>query len=103
VLGQRYRATAYAQLATPRVATLAGARGGAGQVVIVGTADATKVTVNAAPTTSFVVASGTPLAAPGMSFEIMLDDGDLWQLFSAADGDDPSGPEITADKTIGRA
>jgi IgGFc binding protein len=100
VLGQRYRAVTYPQVATPRLLDTPGSRAGAGQIVIVGTQDRTAVTVRVSARASLGPEGGAPPTAPGGQFKLMLDDGDLFQLFSSAEGDDLTGSEITADKPV---
>ena len=100
VLGQQYRALTYPQVATPELLATPGARGGAGQIVIIGTQDQTSVTVTAPAHASFGPAGGTPAVAPGGHFELMLDDGDEYQIYSIEDGDDLTGAQITADKPV---
>jgi hypothetical protein len=100
-LGRRYRALTYKQLDTPRLAATAGARGGAGQIVVVGTQERTTVTVTA--TQRLVLGTGggaPPDIGPGGQFTVSLEDGDLLQLFSVHDGDDLAGTEIAGDKPI---
>jgi hypothetical protein len=111
-LGLSYMAMTYVQRVTPKVAAIAGARNGAGEILIVATQDATQVTITV-PATATV--SGLPLpAAPagdggtaadsgggrGAHFTVSLDDGDTYQLFSTNEGDDLSGTLIQTEKPI---
>jgi IgGFc binding protein len=100
VLGQRYRALTYPQVATPELLATPGARGGAGQIVIIGTADHTSVTVTAPALASFGPAGGTPVVAAGAKLPLMLDDGDEYEIFSIADGDDLTGALVESDKAV---
>jgi len=100
VLGQRYRALTYPQDGTPEVLATPGARNGAGQIVILGTADGTIVTVTAPANASFGPAGGNPVVKAGGQFQVTLDDGDEYQIFSIADGDDLTGTQIEADKPV---
>jgi hypothetical protein len=100
VLGLRYRALTFVQAATPRLLDTPGARGGAGQVVIVGTRDRTMVTVTAPAKSALGPDDGVPAVPSGGQFTLALGDGDLFQLFSEHDDDDLTGMEIKADKPI---
>jgi hypothetical protein len=98
VLGTRYRALTYAQVATPQLQNTPGSRGGAGQVVLVGTADDTHVTISPSATANLGPDAGLPPPDPvdnGVHFT--LDEGDLFTLFSNRDGADLSGTEISSD------
>ncbi|HEX4404207.1 MAG TPA: IgGFc-binding protein [Polyangia bacterium] len=100
VLGRRYRALTYVQVATPMITVTTGAMHGAGQLVIVGTQDATTVTIS--PTVAAQLGSVPGASPPAKDGSVMLtlEDGDLFQLFSTADGADLSGTQIAADKPI---
>jgi hypothetical protein len=101
VLGLRYRAMTFVQTATPRLVETPGSRNGAGQIAIVGTRAQTKVTVTAGAKGSFGPEGGAPIPTPPKaSFDLMLDDGDVFQLFGIHDGEDLTGAEIAADKPI---
>jgi hypothetical protein len=100
VLGQRYRAVTYPQVATPRLLETPGSRAGAGQIVIIGTQDRTSVTLRPPPGVLLGPAGGAPAPDQSGQFKLMLEDGDLFQLFSSKDGDDLTGTEITADNPI---
>jgi hypothetical protein len=104
VLGQRYRAIAYKEDPTPRLLASAakGSHGGAGQIVIVATADHT--TVNVTPSATATIEN--PGADGGVSGSLMplppivLDEGEYAQLYGASDGSNLSGTAITADHPI---
>jgi hypothetical protein len=95
VLGTDYMAITYKQVNTAKVMEVAGSRGGAGEIGIVATQDGTHVTVTASATAPL----GFAAEAPG-PVSLTLDDGDLYQLFSAGEGEDLSGSTIAADKPI---
>lgn len=99
-LGRHYRAVAYPQVSTPRLSATPGARGGAGQIVVIGTQDDTLVTVTAPPGTPLSPAAGGPTIAPGGVFVLTVNEGDYYQLFSAQDGDDLTGTTIDADRPV---
>jgi hypothetical protein len=100
VLGTRYRAITYSQVATPELVATMGARGGAGQVVIVGAADGTQVTITPSMTSQLEPGAGVPPPGPDGKLHVTLDDGDLFTLFSDRDGADLTGSEISADHPI---
>jgi hypothetical protein len=100
VLGLHYMIMTYPQTNTPRVAQTAGSRDGAGQLIIVGTQDNTRVTFTLSNTASLDVAGGTPPLAPGGTTTLTLGDGDMYQIFSINDGDDLSGSRIDADHPV---
>ena len=91
-LGTSYQAMTYRQDATGDVGQTAGSRGGAGRVMIVGTQDGTTVTFTpAGPVTG---TSGGDLEA-GTSYTFALDDGDVLQIYSGAQGEDLTGATVT--------
>ncbi|HVU52701.1 MAG TPA: IgGFc-binding protein [Polyangia bacterium] len=100
VLGSRYRALTYGQAATPELQDTPGARGGAGQVVIVGTADGTHVTIAPSATADLGPGGGVPPPGPDGDLHLTLDDGDLFTLYSNRDGADLSGTEVSSDRPI---
>lgn len=100
VLGRRYRALTYEQTATPRLEETPGARGGAGQLVIVGSVDGTKVTISPSQTAALGPGSGAPPTGPDGKVHLVLDDGDLFTLYSSQDGADLSGTEVSADEPV---
>jgi len=100
VLGSRYRALTYGQVATPELQDTPGSRGGAGQLVVVGTADATHVTIAPSATANLGPGGGVPPPGPDGTLHLTLDDGDLFTLYSNRDGADLSGTEVSADRPI---
>jgi IgGFc binding protein len=99
-LGIHYMAITYPQVNTQRVMDTPGARAGAGQVIIVGTQDNTRVTFQVSAHASLGLAGGAPPRGPGGSFDIVLEEGDIYQIFSINDGDDLTGSEITSDLPV---
>jgi hypothetical protein len=100
VLGRRYRAIAYPQLATAQVVVEDSQRQGAGQLVIVGTQDHTSVTVTPPKDVLLGPAGGAPPAGANGTFKLVLDEGDYEQIYTSRDGDDLTGTEIVADKAV---
>ena len=95
ILGSHYLAMTYAQSATGTAVSAAGAPDGAGRVLIVGTEPRTTVNVKLSPNAA--------TAITGMDtnpFQFMLGDGDVFQLWTGADGEDLSGTDINADQPI---
>jgi hypothetical protein len=100
VLGARYRAIAYPQVATPELQATQGARGGAGQLVIVGTADGTHVTITPSATANLGPGDGVPPPGADGKLRLTIDDGDLFVLYSNRDGADLTGTEIAGDHPV---
>lgn len=95
VLASHYMVMTYAQSATGTPVSAVGAPDGAGRVLIVGTEPRTTVNVKLSP--------NAPTAVTGMDtnpFQLMLGDGDVFQLWTGADGEDLSGTDIRADQPI---
>jgi hypothetical protein len=85
-LGTQYMALTYPQINTPKIAAVPGSRGGAGQLAVVATEDGTRVTFK--------------LPSLDLPFDVTLDDGDLYQVYSSLEGQDLSGSEISANRPI---
>jgi hypothetical protein len=100
VLGARYRALTYGQVATPELQDTPGSRGGAGQLVVVGTADGTHVTITPSMTANLGPGGGVPPLGADGALRLTLDDGDLFTLYSNRDGADLSGTEVSADRSV---
>jgi len=93
-LGGLYRAMTYPQAATDDVQSIAGGRGGAARLIIIGTKDATDVTFTPVGTVTNGPNGMTfPAGAP---FSFTLDDGDVFQIYSGAEGEDLSGAAVSA-------
>ena len=100
VLGTRYRALTYGQIATPELQDTPGSRGGAGQLVVVGAADATHVTITPSATANLGPGGGVPPLGADGKLRLTLDEGDLFTLYSNRDGADLSGTEVSGDRPI---
>jgi hypothetical protein len=98
LLGVSYRAVTYPQLLQPKIAATGGSRGGAGRVVVVGLVSPTAVTFM--PSARALVDPLAPAAMPRTPVQFTLNDGDVFQIYSAEEGDDLTGSEITADGPI---
>jgi hypothetical protein len=100
VLGNRYRALTYGQVATPQLLRTKGSLGGAGQLVVVGTVNQTVVTIAPSTTAALGPGGGGPPPGPDGKVRVTLDDGDLFTLFSSRDGADLTGTEVSADQPV---
>jgi hypothetical protein len=99
-LGIDYMVMTYPQIATPQILATSGGRRGAGQVVIVATDSDTTVSFRTSLTAYAGPEGGAPATPPGHTFNLLLDDGDVYQVFSIADGDDLTGSRLTSNKPI---
>jgi hypothetical protein len=93
-LGGLYRAVTYPQAETDDVAATAGSRGGGARLIIVGTKDGTNVTFTPVRTLTNGP-NGTTFPA-GVPYPFTLDDGDVFQIYSGAAGEDLSGAVVSA-------
>jgi hypothetical protein len=99
-LGIDYRVVTYPQAATQAIAATPGSRGGAGRVLVVGTQMGTVIhfipfgPVSAAPTGGFA-----GLAAND-DYQVELDEGDVFQIYSGAENEDLTGGEVSAGAPI---
>jgi hypothetical protein len=99
VLGSQYMVMTYPQNATADVSAVAGSRGGAGQIIVVGTQDGTSASVQVSPHASVSGAAGTQDGGGGV-VAMLLDEGDVYQLYSLNEGDDLSGSTVVASKPV---
>jgi hypothetical protein len=84
-LGTDYRAVAYRQQTSPDVENALGSRGGAARVIVVGTHADTQVTLTPGG------------AAPDAgAFTVVLGDGDVYQIYTGAEGEDLTGMHISS-------
>ncbi len=96
-LGLSYQAVTYPQHASPDVQVTDGSRGGAGRVMIVGTVDGTSIMFT--PRSSITGGAGGDLAA-GYPYQFTLDDGDVLQIYTGAEGEDLTGSTVTASARV---
>ncbi len=99
-LGYSYRAVTYPQQTSPDVADTVGSRGGAARVIVVGTAPATAVTFTPVGPVTHDPAGATPDLAPGQPFGFTLGDGDVFQIYTGAEGEDLTGALVTASAPV---
>lgn len=100
VLGLRYMTMSYPQDDTGKVATTVGGRKGAAQIILVGTADGTKVDFTVSNHADLDERGGTPVLGRGKSTSLTLNDGDVFQIFSVSNGDDLTGSQVVSDRPV---
>ena len=92
-LGTSYQPVTYPQHASPDVMATYGSRGGAGRMMVVGTRDGTKVTFT--PRTGITGDPSGDLAAL-VPYQFDVDDGDVFQIYTGAEGEDLTGGTVSA-------
>jgi len=95
-LGTDHRVVTYPQEATNDVQTTAGSRGGGARVIVVATVDQTWVTFTPVGPVTADPSGLTPNIPAHGSYQVMLDDGDVFQIYSGAPGEDLTGAEVSA-------
>jgi hypothetical protein len=93
-LGWDHRVITYAQEPTNDVQTTAGSRGGSARVMVVGTRDATVVTFSVVGPVTADPSGDPPDIPAGGSYQVTLDDGDVFQIYSGAMGEDLTGARV---------
>ncbi len=91
-----YRVVTYPQQTSPDVAQTVGSRGGAARVIVVGTQPNTYVTFTPVSPVTADPIGYTPGLDAGASYTVILGDGDVFQLYSGAEGEDLTGALVTA-------
>ena len=99
-LGMDHRVVTYAQEATEDVQTTAGSRGGSARVMVVGTRDGTLVTFKPVGPVTGDPSGLTPDIPALGSYQVMLDDGDVFQIYSGAPDEDLTGAEVSASAPV---
>jgi hypothetical protein len=99
-LGVDYRAVTYPQVATQAVAATPGSRGGAGRVIIVGTQISTAINFSPVGPVTASLGGGVDALDVGDDFPIVLNDGDVFQIYTGADGEDLTGSRVTSNRPI---
>jgi hypothetical protein len=99
VLGSHYLVMTYAQHATGTAVSAVGAPDGAGRLLIVGTQPNTNVVITLARTAPSAV-TGLYGVDTSMPFQTTIGEGDVFQIWSGAEGEDLSGTEIKADQPV---
>ncbi len=99
-LGTVHRVITYPQEATADVEATAGSRGGSARVMVVGTQDGTRVTFSpVSPLTPDPSGDPTELTDGG-SYQFVLDDGDVFQIYSNGMGEDLTGGVVSASAEV---
>jgi IgGFc binding protein len=99
-LGSVYLAVTYPQELTSDVQMTAGSRGGAARVIVVGTRDGTLVTFSPVGPVTGDPDGGTPDIPALGSYQVTLDDGDVFQIYSGAPGEDLTGAQVSASAPV---
>jgi hypothetical protein len=98
-LGLQHFAMTFPQRTSNDVAGTPGSQAGAGLVAVVATQDATTLTVT--PMANAVVGAGGQQAlVEDGPFAVSLDEGDVFQLFSADEGDDLTGTSVASNHPV---
>jgi hypothetical protein len=98
-LGLEHMALTFPQQSSSDVDMWPGSRGGAGAIAVVATGDNTHLTLNL--TAPAVIDAGGIAVQPGVPTPVTLArEGDVLQIFSAADGGDLTGTTIDANKQV---
>ncbi|HSY40801.1 MAG TPA: IgGFc-binding protein, partial [Polyangia bacterium] len=99
-LNTDHRVITYAQAPTNDVQMTAGSRGGSARVMVVGTADGTTVKFTPVTPVTGDPSGDPPDLAAGVPHTVMLDDGDVFQIYSGAMGEDLTGAEVWASARV---
>ena len=99
-LGIDYRAVTYPQVATQAIRDTPGSRGGAGRVIIVGTQISTAINFSPVGPVTAALGGGVDALDGGDDVPIVLNDGDVFQIYTGADGEDLTGSRVTSNRPI---
>ena len=99
-LNRDHRVITYAHAATNDVQATAGSRGGSARVMVVGTHDGTTVTFTPVGHVTGDPSGDPPDIPAGGTHTVSLDDGDVFQIYSGAMGEDLAGAEVGADAPV---
>jgi IgGFc binding protein len=97
-LGDSYLAITYPGLGSQEVLRTTGSRGGAATISVIGTSASTVVQLGL--TAGAVSISGVVLDPPPPNYQVTLDEGDVFQVFSSAPDGDLTGTTIQADAPV---
>jgi hypothetical protein len=104
VLGNHYFVMAYPHQRTTAIMSLPGGPSGAGRILIVGTKNNTRLMITppkrAESPVSLVVMGILPSVFSGQTYTTPLNEGEVFQAFTGAEGEDLSGTEIRADLPV---
>jgi hypothetical protein len=99
-LGIDYRVVTYPQVATQAIVGTPGSRGGAGRMIVVGTQMATLIHFTPFGPVTASPADGFNGLAAGDDYQVTLDQGDVFQIYSGADNEDLTGGRVTTGQPI---
>ena len=99
-LGISYLSVTYPEMATPAIANIPGSRGGAARVMVIGTQQGTTIHFLPFGAVSAAPGDGFGGLAAGEDYPVVLNDGDVFQIYSGADGEDLTGSLVTAGQPI---
>lgn len=99
-LSTGYRVVTYAQQTSPDIEQTVGSRGGAARVIVVGTQAGTDVTLT--PVTPVTGDPGDATLGPdgGTTYHVVLDDGDVFQLYTGGEGEDLTGARMISSAPV---
>jgi hypothetical protein len=95
-LGATYQAVTYPQHASPDVMASDGSRGGAGRVMVLGTRDGTQVTFTPRTAITGDPSGDPPDLGAGSVYQFTVNDGDVFQIYTGAEGEDLTGSTLSA-------
>jgi hypothetical protein len=99
-LGTEHRVITYPQSATNDVQTTAGSRGGGARVMVVGTVDGTTVKFTPVGHVTGDPSGDPPDILAGGTHTVILDEGDVFQIYSGAMGEDLTGADVWASERV---
>jgi|GEM_PF-2201854 len=99
-LGMNHRVITYPQAPTNDVQATEGSRGGSARVMVVGTRDRTVVTFSPVGRVTGDPSGDPPEIPAGGAYSVMLDDGDVFQIYSGAIGEDLTGAGVSASAPV---
>jgi hypothetical protein len=95
-LNADYRVVTYAQQTSPDIEQTVGSRGGAARVIVIGTQPQTVVTFTPVSPVTADPNGYTPGLDAGTPYQVVLGDGDVFQIYSGAEGEDLTGAQVSS-------
>jgi hypothetical protein len=95
-LNSDYRVMTYPQQTSPDIEQTVGSRGGAARVIVVGTQPNTTVTFTPVTPVTADPNGYTPGLDAGVPYQVVLGDGDVFQIYSGAEGEDLTGAQVSS-------
>jgi hypothetical protein len=99
-LGIEYRAVTYPQVETQAITDTPGSRGGAGRVIVVGTQNGTTIHFSPLGPVTAELGNGVHGLDPYDDYQVTLNDGDAFQIYTGAANEDLTGSSVTAGQPI---